>query len=273
MKLSNSIYGDSKNPAVVLIHPFPFDHRLWGPVAMNLADAGFYVITPDLRGCGLTELGNDEPDLDLLAADVAELITDLNLVKPIIGGISLGGYVALALARTNSDLISGLILLDTKASADNEAARENRMRVADQMKEHGKVGLFVDQMLVNVVGPYTHENRENVVSKVKDWMLTSSAETIAWLQIAMANRLASFDVLGTFKRPVLLIRGSEDAISTAQDFQDMQSALEKNQGQDPEDLVTFIEILNAGHLPPVEDSLQTAKVIGDWLAKVTSANR
>lgn len=271
MKISADTFGNKNNPAVLLIHPFPFDARLWTEVAEKLSDK-YFVVTPDLRGCGKSELGSDQPDLELLAQDVNELIKELNLVNPIIGGISLGGYVAMAMLRQGNQNYSGLILVDTKAAADGDAARENRLRVAEQMKEHGKVGLFAEQMLTNVVGTYTHEHRNDVVAQVKQWMNESSAGTIAWLQTGMAARPESFSTLSKFNGPTLLIRGSEDAISTAQDFLEMQNALEKNQGQAPSSSVTFVELLNAGHLPPVEDSAQTAKVIGDWLAKVTSVN-
>jgi pimeloyl-ACP methyl ester carboxylesterase len=255
MKIAFQEFGNPEKQAVVLIHPFPFNSKLWEKVANVLAN-DFYVVTPDLRGCGETELGLAEPDLDLLASDVAELINELKINKPIVGGISLGGYVAMALARLNPNLMSGLILLDTKASADTESARENRFRVARQMKESGKVELFAEQMLENVIGSYTHENRPEVVQQVKTWMLAAKAETIAWLQIAMANRVESFTTLETFDHPTLLIRGIQDLITTAEDFDLMAKNLRQ---------VTNIQISNAGHLPPIEDPSATAQSMYSWL--------
>lgn len=278
MKLNVQTFGDAKNQAVILIHPFPFDHNLWNDVAQSLGNEGYFVVAPDLRGCGSSELGPAEPNLDLLASDVFELISDLKITNPIVGGISLGGYVAMAMLRQEPNALSGLILLDTKASADGQVAKENRLKVANQMKEHGKVGLFAEQMIVNVVGEFTHANRRQVIDQVKQWMNESSAQTIAWLQQAMANRPDSFSDLAKFSKPVLLIRGSEDAISSADDFSQMKSAigsevLEITKGQVPSNQVTFVELPNAGHLPPVEDPAQTAKVISSWLAEVTSVDR
>ena len=38
--------------AVVLLHAFPLDHRLWDGVAGPVAQAGWQVFVPDIRGCG-----------------------------------------------------------------------------------------------------------------------------------------------------------------------------------------------------------------------------
>ena len=255
MQLKMKTFGNPSNLALVLIHPFPFDSRLWEKVATTLGDK-YFVVTPDLRGCGESKLGNDAPSIELLAQDVFELITQLNLTKPIVGGISLGGYVAMALAKSNPEVLGGLILVDTKASADASAAVENRLRVAKQMRESGKVELFAQQMLVNVVGQYTHENRPEVVAQVNDWMVSSSADTIAWLQEAMATRKDSFETLASLNIPTLLIRGSQDVISSAEDFIEMEKNLKQ---------VTRIEIENSGHLPPIEDPTATASAIVSWL--------
>ena len=249
------VLGNSENPAIVLIHPFPFDSRLWFDVASDLADS-YFVITPDLRGCGLTPLGAEPPNLDLLAEDIYELVTQAGLAGAIIGGISLGGYVAMALARKHPEIINGLILVDTKASADSQAAKENRLRVSVQMRESGKVELFADQMITNVVGDYTHANRPEVVLEVRDWMREANAESIAWLQEAMANRVESFETLASLEIPTLLIRGSQDSISTAEDFSQMEKKLRQ---------VTYVQIPNSGHLPPIEDPIATTIAIENWL--------
>ena len=256
MNIAYQTYGAETNTPLVLIHPFPFDHRLWEQVARSLS-ANYFVVTPDIRGCGGSALGSQEPNLDLVAEDILDLLNDLNLTEVVLGGISLGGYVAMAIARLKPQLLTGLILVDTKASSDSETARENRIRVAQQMTQSGKVELFAEQMLTTVVGKYTHENRPEVVAQVKSWMLDANAKTIAWLQLAMANRPASFDSLAALNVPTLLIRGAEDQISTTEDFLEMEKKLRQ---------VTFVQIANSGHLPPIEDPIATTAAIGNWLS-------
>lgn len=254
------VFGDSNNPAIVLIHPFPFDARLWFDVASELSDS-YFVITPDLRGCGQTALGNDEPSLDVLAEDIYELVTEAGFAKAVIGGISLGGYVAMSLAKKHPEIISGLILADTKASSDTQVAKENRLQIASQMLQSGKVELFADQMITNVVGDFTHANRPEVVLEVRDWMRESKPESIAWLQEAMANRVDSFETLASLTVPTLLIRGTQDSISTADDFALMQKNLRQ---------VTYVQIQNSGHLPPIEDPIATTIAIENWLTTFAS---
>ena len=260
MKLHLSRFGDLANQqsgkVILLIHPFPFDGRIWGEVAEALSVKN-YVLVPDLRGCGQTELGADQPDLSLLAHDLIDLIKTENLKQVVLAGISLGGYVAMALARLRPDLISGLVLLDTKASADSPEAKENRLRVAAQMQSGAKVALFAQQMLENVVGKFTHETRPEVVAQVSNWMLESKPETIAWLQLAMAARPESFSTLAGLNVPTLLIRGAQDTVSSAADFVQMQNNLRQ---------VTFVEIPTVGHLPPIEDPVATCNAIEQWLA-------
>ena len=119
-----------------------------------------------------------------------------------------------------------------------------------------KVSLFAEQMIENVVGSFTHENRPKVVTQVKNWILSAKPETIAWLQIAMAQRPESFSTLAALNIPTLLIRGEQDVISSAQDFSLMQENLRQ---------VTYVEIPNVGHLPPVEDPVATFTAIDQWL--------
>jgi len=259
MKLQVNRFGNLANQqtgkTILLIHPFPFDGRLWGDVAKKLGKKN-YVLVPNLRGCGQTDLGSDEPDLDLLAQDLIELIKSENLSQVVLAGISLGGYVAMALVRKRPELISGLVLLDTKAGADSPEAKENRLRIAGQMQSGAKVPLFAEQMIHNIVSEFTHETQPEVVAQVKNWILEAKPETIAWLQIAMANRPESFTTLAALDIPALLIRGSQDSISSAQDFALMQKNLRQ---------AIYDEIPNVGHLPPVEDPVATFTAMDQWL--------
>ena len=66
--------------------------------------------------------------MDPLADDLARLLDDRGLDRVVLGGLSLGGYVALAFMRRHAGRVSGLVLLDTKATADGDQARDARLR-------------------------------------------------------------------------------------------------------------------------------------------------
>src|SRR4051794_2955256 len=101
---------------VMLLHAFPLSSAMWLGQRNELSDV-CRVITPDLRGFGGSHLGDDEPSLDLMADDVARLLDNLSLDTVVLGGLSMGGYVAMAFARQHGDRLRGLLLADTKASA------------------------------------------------------------------------------------------------------------------------------------------------------------
>src|SRR5699024_8955795 len=89
--------SESSTPPLVLLHAFPLDARMWDPVRERLA-ARIRVITPDLRGFGRTELpvSDRSPDLADAAADVLAMLDSLGLQRVVLGGCSMGGYVAMA---------------------------------------------------------------------------------------------------------------------------------------------------------------------------------
>ena len=102
-------------PDVVLLHAFPVDATLWTPQRIALADAGFRVITPDLPGFGGSALPDATPSLDVMADEVAGLLDLLGVREAVVGGLSMGGYVAMAMLRRHPERVSRLVLADTKA--------------------------------------------------------------------------------------------------------------------------------------------------------------
>ena len=161
-------------PTVVLLHAFPLDKRLWDDVVDAVADAGWDVVVPDLRGFGesaYSEDGpDDEPSLTWMARDVLGILDRIAVNSAVVVGLSLGGYVAMELARQDPARIAGLALLDTKASADTEEARANRLRVADQVLEAGSTAALARAMLPALLGATTHESRPEVVERVRGWI-------------------------------------------------------------------------------------------------------
>ena len=257
VSLTFESFGESVNPAVVLIHPFPFRAQFWSQVAPALADAGYFVVAPNLRGCASSPNDKSMPNMDLLADDVWQLLAEQGIERATILGVSLGGYVTLAMLRLKPQAVAGIGLIDTKATADSPAAVRNRGRIASEIQDSLTVSEYAEQMLPTLLSSFTHEHRPEVVDQVRSWIAASSPETIAWLQLAMAGRSDSGNVLQSFAGPTLLIRGTDDVVSKPEDFQVMRDL-----AQNP----TFIELDNCGHLPPVEDPKACALAITSWLA-------
>jgi pimeloyl-ACP methyl ester carboxylesterase len=243
---------------VVLLHAFPVDRRVWAPVAKELRSSGAEVLTPDFRGFGddVRELST-QTSLDVLADDVAETI--MRLGQPaVVGGLSLGGYVALNLARRHPDRVAALALVDTKANSDDAAAADGRLAFADRVDVEGG-GWVADLMIPKLLGPTTRQRRPEVVKAVRKMTEENNPAVIAWVQRAMARRPDSFGVLRGFAGPVLGVVGSEDELSPPSDMTRIIAAATKG---------AMATIPGAGHLSPIEAPSQVAAVLASWLRSI-----
>ncbi|MDQ1618891.1 MAG: hypothetical protein QOE19_1460, partial [Actinomycetota bacterium] len=141
---------------VVLLHAFPLSSAMWLEQRNGLAEV-CRVITPDLRGFGGSQLGDDEPSLDHMADDVARLLDTLSLDSVVLGGLSMGGYVAMALTRLDPARVKGLVLADTHPLADDAAGKEKREAVAKDVEKNGMAAFAanaLNNLLAKEAKPY-----------------------------------------------------------------------------------------------------------------------
>ncbi|NQU36561.1 MAG: alpha/beta fold hydrolase [Actinobacteria bacterium] len=246
------------NAPVVLLHAFPVDRRVWAPVAEELRSSGAQVVTPDFRGFGsdVRELST-KTSLDVLADDIAETI--MRLGKPaVVGGLSLGGYVAMNLVRRHPDRVAALALVDTKANADDAAGVAGRIAFADRVDADGS-GWVAEAMLPKLLGPTTRGHNADVVAAVSQMIDENNPSAIAWVQRAMAKRPDSLDVLRGFDGPVLGIVGSDDELSPPPDMSRIVAAAQRG---------SMATIPDVGHLSPMEAPSQVAAVFASWLRSI-----
>lgn len=102
---------------IVFVHGGWMDHQMWDPQVEALADE-YDVITYDIRGHGRTGRSAEKRyTIDLFAADLRALIEGLDIERPVVCGLSLGGMIAQAYAARYSETLRALILADTAVSA------------------------------------------------------------------------------------------------------------------------------------------------------------
>lgn len=239
---------------VVLLHAFPLSSAMWLAQREGLAPV-CRVITPDLRGFGGTMLGDDEPSVDLMADDVAHLLDQEGVDRAVVGGLSMGGYVAMALCRRHPDRVRGLILADTKAQADPEPARANRERIAAAVLESG-TGVLVTESLPPMLGATTKERRGMVLGRVRGLVQAAPPAAVAWAQRAMAARPDAFGTLRSLAVPTLVVVGDEDELSPLPDAQAMAEAI-------PQARLAVIE--KAGHLSAIEQPESFNRVVAEFV--------
>ena len=77
----------------------------------------YAALLPDLRGFG--ESSVDGPfSVEQYADDLAALMQHLGVAQAVVCGLSMGGYIAMAMWRRHSERVLALVLCDTKAGAD-----------------------------------------------------------------------------------------------------------------------------------------------------------
>jgi pimeloyl-ACP methyl ester carboxylesterase len=246
-----------EGPPLVLLHAFPLPAAMWLDVAGGLAGR-YRVIAPDQRGWGGSPLGDGPPSLDAAAGDVAALLDRLGLDRVVLGGLSMGGYVAMAFARRYPERLRGLVLADTKATADTPAAAENRERIARTAEETGSGDVLLESVLPALVGATTRAERPMVYEQVRELVLAAPPAAVAWAQRAMAARPDSFDTLRAVAVPALVLVGDEDTLATPADAAAMAAAL-------PD--ATLVTVPGSGHLTAMERPDAVVAALADHLAR------
>jgi pimeloyl-ACP methyl ester carboxylesterase len=255
-------------PTVVLLHAFPLDKRMWDDVVGPIADSGWDVVVPDLLGFGESRLDEDDlddaPTLAAQARGVLSILDQIGLSNVVVCGLSLGGYVAMELVRQDPSRIAGIALVDTKATADTDEARANRLRVAEQVLESRSTDALARAMLPTLLGETTRTSRPEVVERVTGWIREADPVGVAVAQRAMAARPDSLADLASLVVPGLVLWGAEDTLARRAEQDLMVEAMRD---------ARFVEIPGCGHLAAVEAPEATASALLAFLRDVENLPR
>ncbi|MDQ4088819.1 MAG: alpha/beta hydrolase [Actinomycetota bacterium] len=248
----------SGEPALVLLHAFPLHSGMWSPQLEGLS-SGRRVIAPDLLGFG----GSDAPEsmyryTMLGYADlVAGLLDRLGLDRVVLGGLSMGGYVALAFLRQYPERVSALILADTRAAADTTDAYERRTDQQDQVARIGTTAL-IEVLLAGLLSDHTKGNRLDLVEQVRRLMANPAAGFIGALE-AMKHRPDATEELSAISVPTLVIVGEDDALSPPEVARDMHERIKGS---------TLAVLPRAGHLSNLEASEEFNAAVAEFLGEL-----
>jgi pimeloyl-ACP methyl ester carboxylesterase len=227
----------------MLVHGFPINMGMWANQVQAFAGA-HHVIAPDLRGFGETDVTDGEVTMERFADDLAALLDVLEIEEPVVlCGLSMGGYIAFAFWHRHRERLKALVLSDTRATADTPEAAQGRREMADRVLSEGPTPI-VEQMLPKLVSTATLRDHPEVADQLKAMMMGTSPASIAAAARGLAKRNDWTEQLGEMDLPALVICGAEDAITPAQEMKQMAAAM-------PD--ARYVEVPNAGHVPPMED--------------------
>jgi pimeloyl-ACP methyl ester carboxylesterase len=207
---------------LLLLHGFPHDRTLWAP---QLADDSLGVrrIAPDLPGFGESEPTTDA-SLDHWADWVAAFLDALALPRVIVGGLSMGGYLAFAFWRRHPERVRALVLADTRAGPDSDEARAKRRDMQVLARAEG-AGAVAARMLTGMIGKTTRAERPAVVATLDTMMRRVPVPAIVDALEALATRADSGTTLRTITVPTLVVCGEEDVLTPPAESQAMHAAI------------------------------------------------
>jgi len=235
-------HGEGAGEPVILLHAFPLNSRMWEPQAEALAGER-RVVTPDYPGFGRSPRTPAQPDVRYYAEGILGLLDRLGLERVVLGGISMGGYVAFACLRLFPERISGLVLANTRPGPDSEDMREGRREMAHRVSREG-VEVLIELMMPRLLAEATRKNSPAVVERVKAMILESSPDGAVAALGAMRDRPDSTPLLKEIEIPTLVIGGEEDMISTPEVMGEMADQI-------PD--ARHVTLAGTGHLPNLED--------------------
>jgi pimeloyl-ACP methyl ester carboxylesterase len=218
----DTTFDDTGGPHVplVLIHGFPLDRTVWAAQAKGLGRAA-RVIAPDLRGFGGTPLPDGPVSMDTYAADVAALLDALGVDRAVVGGVSMGGYVAFAFRRLFPARVRALVLVDTRPGPDAAEGRKARDEMAALARSAGAAAVAA-RMLPKMVGSGAAPDYGRSLSGL---MSRQPVAGIVAALGAMRDRADSTPDLARIAVPALVVSGAEDALVPKTEAEAMAKAI------------------------------------------------
>ena len=252
--------GSNGAPVVALVHAFPLAAMMWEPQLASPPPA-WRLIAPDLRGFGGTPLVEDDaqpPSIDDSAADVVDLLRALGIGRAVFCGLSMGGYVTFAVLRREPDLVSGVVLADTKAGADSLEARAGRRSMLALLDREGPSGI-AREMTPKLLAPASRLERPELESSVRHLITQQSAAAIRGAILRLMDRPDATPQLAAIRVPALVVVGTDDRLTPVDEARRMADAIPGAE---------LVVIPRSGHLSSLERPDAFGAALSAFLSRI-----
>jgi 3-oxoadipate enol-lactonase len=241
---------------LILLHAFPLGAEMWRP-QLERAPRGWRLIAPDLRGLGGSALdGSTAVSMDDYAADTIALMDSLGIARAVIGGLSMGGYVTFAMFRRAPQRFSGMILADTRSTADTDDGLRARQTLLEAVRRNG-VTAVAEEMPAKLLGETTRRERPQLVADVRKQIEANSPAGIEAAIYALMKRPDSTGDLTRIACPTLVMVGQEDTVTPVSDAEALTRAIRSSR---------LAVLPAAGHLSNLEVPEEFSNTITEWIA-------
>ncbi len=240
---------------VLFIHGYPLSRKIWYPQMDGLSDIAS-IISVDLRGHGNSYAFEGIYRMDLLAEDCYKLLDTLHVNAPVIVcGLSMGGYVTMALYRKYPELFKAMILTSTRSASDSAEAKVNRDAGVKNVHDHG-VAFIVENMLAKLVSPFTYASNKSLVNSIEEIMLETSVNGVVGALQGMRDRPDSTPLLPQITCPTLIIHGADDQLIPVKEAELMHEQI-------PDSRLVIIPV--AGHLANLEQPVKYNQAVREFI--------
>lgn len=255
--LSVFFEGNSSNKPIIFLHGFPYDHTMWQAQIEILKDK-YLCVSYDIRGLGESPAGDGQFTMESFVDDLEIILNELKLIKPVICGLSMGGYITLRALERMQDKFSAAILCDTRSEADSN---EGKLKRAAAIKRINKEGLapFAKDFITNCFADSFIHNKKDELNKIIEHSSTFNPVGVKGCLLAMLSRTDTTQTLTEIKIPTLLVCGENDTLTPRSVMKEMFHKI-----PDAE----FVEVKNAGHMTPIENPDEVNKAILNFLSKL-----
>ena len=245
---------------LLLVHGHPFNRSMWRPQVEAVHDSGWRVIVPDLRGYGDSTVVPGTTPLGVFADDLAAVLDDRAIDSVVIGGLSMGGQIALEFCRRHSARVRGLLLSATFPQAETDEGRRRRNAMADRLLREG-MSPYAEEVLSRMLAPRSIAVLPDVAAHVLSMMRTTNPEGAAAALRGRAERPSYEETLARLDVPAVVIVGDEDAFTTRADAELMRDLL-----RDAE----LVWLPGIGHMPNLEAPEAFNSALARLLERVTT---
>jgi len=240
--LSVREYGSRENQSIIFVHGFPFDHTMWENQIKEL-QKDHHVVVYDIRGLGESYVGDGQYTMEAYVNDLFSVIDGLQLEKPVLCGLSMGGYISFRAVEVDQKKFGGLILLDTKPSSDDDNGKLVRANNINKINVEG-LASFAEEFVSNL---FADESKEELKSVYKKTIKTASSHNPTGVKgalIAMLSRTDTTKFLKKIKLPTLVMVGSFDKLTPPTVMREISKKIKDSE---------FAIVPRAGHMSPLEN--------------------
>ncbi len=240
--LSVNEFGSREKVPILFVHGFPYDYTMWVNQIKTLQN-DYYCVAYDVRGLGESYVGDGQYTMEAYVHDLYSVMDGMKLDRPILCGLSMGGYISLRAVEKERSRFRGLILVDTKADPDDNSGKLKRAAAIDQINVKG-LSSFVDDFVPLCFAPETPHEKSNMYNNVLSKSKKHDPIGVKGAIFAMLSRTSTFEKLNEIDIPTLLLVGEYDTLTPPSVMKKMSGEINKSK---------IFTVPKAGHMTPLEN--------------------